>query len=155
MKKGSLNLSIQAIVILVMAMAILGLGLGFIRTLIGQGQDQFTTAIDNAQLENPASAAQPITVDRSIEVKSGKKSPLRVGFFNTEYTGPFTPSISGCNKFASTDTIQQDVDTGKATGYEILVSTTGSVGTEQVCTIEIKTGSTIVASKQFYAKVVS
>ena len=43
LKKGSLNLSIQAIVIIVLAMTILGLGLGFVR-----GQFQQITSAANA-----------------------------------------------------------------------------------------------------------
>ncbi|MBC8501400.1 MAG: hypothetical protein ISS25_04805 [Nanoarchaeota archaeon] len=86
-KRGSLNLSIQAIVILVMAMAVLGLGLGFIRTLMGQGQSQFEEAIGSVELDNPPSADEPFTADANIKVKSSKEDSFKAGVYND---GTFT-----------------------------------------------------------------
>ena len=40
-KKGSLSLSVEAIVILVMAITMLGLGLGFIKSKFGQASETF------------------------------------------------------------------------------------------------------------------
>jgi len=164
MKKGSLELSIQAVVILVMAMALLGLGLGFIRTLIGHGQDQFTTAIDNAQLENPASATQPITVDRNVEVKASGNAKMRIGFFNKEWTGPtngWIPTLgTNCTTDFTLTSGAQIVSTGEAKGYEALITltpgTTANIGNSSVCTVEFKdVNSNIVASKQFYITITS
>ena len=62
-RRGSLQLSINAIVILVMAMVVLGLGLTFIRNLFGGAQENFGRIIDNTQLENPASPDNPITIE--------------------------------------------------------------------------------------------
>jgi len=158
MKKGSLNLSIQAIVILVMAMAVLGLGLGFIRTLIGQGQNQFTTAIDNAQLENPASAAQPVTVDRNVEVSSSGSAKMKIGFFNKEWTTTsWIPTLDAtCDSKFDLKTGTQTVPIGQGKGYEALLVPAGAtVGEEYVCTIEFKEGTDVRASKQFFVTVTS
>jgi len=135
-------------------MAILGLGLGFIRTLMGQGQDQFTTAIDNAQLENPATADNPVTVDRTVDVKSGKSARFKLGFYNIDTlgSGNFGPALSGCDNF-TIKSGNQTVGIGSATGYEVLISTTASVGTEDVCTINIMEGANNVASRQFFVRV--
>jgi len=159
-KKASLNLSIQAIVILVMAMAVLGLGLGFIRTLIGQGQGQFETAIDNAQLENPASASQPVTVDRNVEVKQGGSAKIRFGFYNNgdTQTTSWTPSLEGTTCIANfeLETGAQDVNIGEAKGYEGLLTmktsgTTLGPGDQTICALTF-TGA---GSKQFYVTVTS
>jgi hypothetical protein len=81
-KKGSLDISIQAIVILVMAMAVLGLGLGFIRGLIGKGQAQFEEAIGSVELDNPPTAEDPFTSDFKIKVKSTGENSFKAGVYN-------------------------------------------------------------------------
>jgi len=160
-KDGSLNLSIQAIVILVMAMAVLGLGLGFIRGLMGKGEEQFSRAIDNAALENPADATNPVTVDRTVSVKAGKTSKLRIGFYNAETTAvtSFTPALdSACSTSGYTLTSgAQNVPTGDARGYEAVLGAPAgaAAGTTQVCTIQFSDGTDIIASKQFYVDIVS
>lgn len=81
-RKGSLQLSINAIVVLVMAMVVLGLGLGFVRGLFGQGQQNLVKVIDNNMLENQATYDTPFTVDRNVKVKLGKASPIYMGIYN-------------------------------------------------------------------------
>ena len=41
MRKGSLNLSINAIVVLILAITLLGLGLGFVKSMFGSATDKF------------------------------------------------------------------------------------------------------------------
>ncbi|MBU1200970.1 MAG: hypothetical protein KJ583_01495 [Nanoarchaeota archaeon] len=145
-KKGSLNLSIEAIVILVMAMAVLGLGLGFIRGLITKGQGQFTTAIDNAELENPATAGNPITLDKTVQVKSGGTGIMKMGFFNVKTQNTVTSAVtnkllfrpflygeidasgailatatSDCGKYFNLTTTDLEVGIGKSQGFQIIV----------------------------------
>ena len=43
-KKGSLNLSINAIVVLILAITMLGLGLGFMKTMFGKVSEDFLNA---------------------------------------------------------------------------------------------------------------
>jgi len=81
-KKGSLELSVNAIVILVMAIAVLGLGLAFIRGALTRGQSQVFRAIENADLENPASELSPLTLDYQVTASSRKAGDLHVGYFN-------------------------------------------------------------------------
>lgn len=154
-KDGSLNLSIQAIVVLVMAMALLGLGLGFIRGLLGKSQAQFETAIDNAQLENPATSSNPITVDRTVKIKSDDTAKMRIGFYNAGSPDSFTPELDSDCEGAGFDLESgaQAVPTGEARGYEALIIADNTVdaGSSHVCTI--KFGSQ--ASKQFFIDVIA
>ena len=48
-KKGSLNLSINAIVVLILAITMLGLGLGFMRNMFGGASKQFSQVTDEIQ----------------------------------------------------------------------------------------------------------
>ncbi|MBC8501401.1 MAG: hypothetical protein ISS25_04800 [Nanoarchaeota archaeon] len=163
-KRGSLNLSIQAIVILVMAMAVLGLGLGFIRTLMGQGQSQFEEAIANAKLKNPATADQPITVSQIIKVKKGKTTTFEVGVYNNGNAGnPVTLSLAdgdqiNCPVVITGETgfilesLDQDIPEGDASGFIVSLYTGKSlditISSTFICSIEA--GS---LSKQFFIEV--
>ncbi len=168
-KKASLNLSIEAIVILVMAMAILGLGLGFIRTLIGQGQNQFEGAIANAKLKNPASSDIPITINPNIVLKKGKLTPIEVGVYNKGLgAGDIALSIiddtecpisattqPDATKRLSMSAIPQIIAEGTASGYlaSFYAETGIEAGKTFICTI--KATGTSSLQKQFYIKVVS
>ncbi|MBU1200971.1 MAG: hypothetical protein KJ583_01500 [Nanoarchaeota archaeon] len=164
-KKGSLNLSIEAIVILVMAMAILGLGLGFIRGLITKGQGQFTTAIDNAELENPATADNPMTVDRTVNVKTKGTGRMKIGFYNGGANELLNaqPILSGECKPDGTNSITfqsgpQKIGIGEGKGWEVLVkdnASGSSVGSTTICTLKFNDGSNIFASRQFQVNIVS
>ena len=172
-KKGSLELSVNAIVILVMAIAILGLGLAFIRGALSKGQAQVFKAIDNAQLENPASADTPATVDKNVQVKNDGTAQVSLGFYNKETATAgvtFTPVISTCSKGGvaadNFDLISgaQAVGVGKASGYQGIVQQKATVlalnaGDAYVCTVEFRTSAvnptTAKASAQFFITVIS
>lgn len=172
-KDGSLNLSIQAIVVLVMAMALLGLGLGFIRVLMGGGQTQFAKAIENAELENPADANNPVTTDRSVQIKSGKTTKMKIGFYNAGSINVdgFIPTLDANCKIAdddddltnekfSVDSGTQTVPIGEARGYEAILNAPvgAQAGSTKVCTVEFKDDrdpAQVVASKQFYIDIIS
>lgn len=86
-KKGSLEISIQAIVIVVLAMTLLGLGLAFIKIQIGkmgetagQVQDQIKQQI----LEDLRTGDKKLSFPSSrITVASGDKVDLAIGIKNT------------------------------------------------------------------------
>lgn len=152
-KDGSLNLSIQAIVILVMAMAMLGLGLGFIRGLMGKSQSQFETAIDNAQLENPATASNPVTVDKNVKVKASEEALVSAGVYNPGATAvTINPTISCSGTTGQSVPTgasgSQTVSGGEARGYAAIITGGTTTGTF-VCTIDF--GS--LGSKQFFVTV--
>ena len=85
MRRGSLNLSVNAIVILIMAIAILGLSLGFIKGTF----DKLTKDFEGAAAEEPdpavATADEPLTMSRErIIMGSEEVDALKVGVYNTE-----------------------------------------------------------------------
>ena len=156
-RKGSLELSVNAIVVLVMAIAVLGLGLAFIRGALTKAQGNVFKAIDNAQLENPASSDKPATVDRITTLKQGTSSPLRMGFYNSGSGNvDVTPAIS-CIKSGETgdtsaltySTGQQTVAGGQAVGFEGLVDASASSAGNYLCTVKF----TDTVSTQFYITV--
>jgi hypothetical protein len=93
-KKGSLNLSIEAIVIVVIAFTVLGLGLGFVKTQIGDIgktsssiQEQISQQIlddlrtGNKKLSFPATKLTLSTSEESVQaigVKNTEDSPVDI-----------------------------------------------------------------------------
>ncbi|MFO7884696.1 MAG: hypothetical protein R6U68_07740 [Desulfobacteraceae bacterium] len=136
--KGSLNLSIQAIVVLVMAMAVLGLGLGFIRGLIGQGQGQFEEAIDMADLINKPSADDSFLIDANIVLKSNKETQFNAGVYND---GTFKENhmikveVDECSPDLETDvrSVTQQIPIGEGTGYKSTMKVENAESGVYVC----------------------
>tara|TARA_Y100000310_G_scaffold309737_1_gene354175 strand:- start:456 stop:965 length:510 start_codon:yes stop_codon:yes gene_type:complete len=60
-KKGSLNLSMNAIVVLILAITMLGLGLTFMRGLFKQATERVTEAVSAQELVNPPTVDSPLT----------------------------------------------------------------------------------------------
>ena len=84
-KRGSLSLSMEAIVILILAVVMLGLGLTFVRTMFTNITDRATTAIDIADLSARPTEADPITfTPASPEVREGRELSVQVGFYNPD-----------------------------------------------------------------------
>ena len=65
-KKGDLGLSIQAIVVIILAITLLGLGLTFVRNFFGKGAEGLGTVFDAAELENPATSINPLTLPKKV-----------------------------------------------------------------------------------------
>jgi len=158
-RSASMELGINAIVIIVLAMLILSLGIGFIRNLITKGSQNFGSAIDNAELENPADAANPVTIDKTVQVKAGKTAKIKIGFYNIN-SGALTiaPMLDAeCEKNFNLSSGVQTVPQGEARGYvAVLTADTGLTGTH-VCTVEFQDTSTppvSIASKQFFIDIV-
>ncbi len=162
-KQGSLQLSINAIVVLVMAMVVLGLGLGFIRNLINKGQDKFEGAIKMTDIENKASATEPLKVDRDVSMKSGGSTELKVSFYNTDTSavdvsitpsgGPGTLNCYGASGTAGFSMVSmgQHVDPGSVKGYRVLLSDDGSASTGRyTCSIVAYDGSSDLETTNFY-----
>lgn len=84
-KRGSLELSANAIVILIIAITILGLGLGFVRTLFGSLAEKIGLEAENIDFSEPPTALRPITMVKNMELARGKEVKLKIGFFNNKY----------------------------------------------------------------------
>lgn len=83
-KRGSLSLSMEAIVILILAVVMLGLGLTFVRTMFGDITTRARTAIDVADLSAQPNEGDPIVFSPSSpEVREGRSVQVQVGFYNS------------------------------------------------------------------------
>ena len=83
-KKGSLNLSVNAIVVLILAITMLGLGLGFMKGMFGKVSGKIDAAIDSADLKNPPSLDDPLTIStKTITINRGGSGDVQVAYLNT------------------------------------------------------------------------
>lgn len=82
MKKGSIGLSVNAIVVLVMAMVMLGLGLGFINGMFGKMSSSFEEQAAQEEV-TPASASNPLTLSKErIIVEAGEDVVMKGSAYN-------------------------------------------------------------------------
>lgn len=98
-KKGSLNISVEAIIILIFAITMLGLGLGFIRGMFTNVTTQLEGQVSNEPEPSTPSAANQITLSReSIIASPGQQQVLKIGIYNTGLAEPAAPFLS-CSGF--------------------------------------------------------
>ena len=87
-KKGSLELSINAIVILIMAITMLGLGLGFMKGLFSKTTGQLEKVgedIKNQMVEQLRSSSAKLTLnEEDITIKRGETKEIYFGIKNVE-----------------------------------------------------------------------
>ena len=99
-KRGSLELSANAIVILILAITILGLGLGFVRTLFGSLTEKIGLEAENIDFNEPPTADRPITMVKNMDLPRGKKVKLEIGFFHNKNCGisevEYVPMFKSC-----------------------------------------------------------
>lgn len=99
-KRGSLELSANAIVILIIAITILGLGLGFVRNLFGSLAEKIGLEAENIDFSEPPTALRPITMVKNMELAKGKQVKLKIGFFNNKYCNQpeieYVPMFKNC-----------------------------------------------------------
>ncbi|MFO8016230.1 MAG: hypothetical protein R6U32_03940 [Candidatus Woesearchaeota archaeon] len=133
-KKASLNLSIQAIVILIFAVIMLGLGLGLINFIFGAAREKVGGALDEAQLTNPPSADNPLTIERKINIKFKGEQQLQIGFYNKDPDTKHNvePLITSCKtsdgkriteeSMPTISTVSQDkVEPGGTAGWNAII----------------------------------
>lgn len=95
MKKGSLELSINAIVIIVLAMTILGLGLGFVRSQfkqIGSTGLQVQEQIKEQILEQMRTSGKKLAIQKQVNLERRESTVLGIGVMNVG-DGPVTLSM--------------------------------------------------------------
>jgi len=111
MKKGSLDLSIQAIVIIVLAMTLLGLGLGFIRSQLGSVTDISSEV--QAQVREDITgklrtSGEKISFPREVSFNRGSSKVVTLGvqnigaqalFFKLDLSFDVTNSDDGYDDF--------------------------------------------------------
>jgi hypothetical protein len=85
MRKGSLNLSIQAIVIIVLAMTLLGLGLVFVRTQFVQLSDISTsvqTTVQEQILDQLRQSGDRLSLSQSLVFNKNDRKTIGIGVQN-------------------------------------------------------------------------
>ena len=86
-KKGSLNLSIEAIVIIVIAMTLLGLGIGFVKGIIGDTVDlsKDTLAKTKERISDDLrTSGKKVSISPEILLERGKQKVETIGIANTD-----------------------------------------------------------------------
>lgn len=82
-KKGSLNISVEAIIILILAITMLGLGMGFIKKYFGDISEKLEQQIESQADPPKPTGTNPITLSMdTIIVNPTKKTGLKISLFN-------------------------------------------------------------------------
>ena len=85
MKKGSLSLSMNAIVILILAITLLGLGLSFMRGLFQTMQTKVAEAVSAQELVNPPTTDNQLTIAPSeLQLKARESGKVLLAFMSTD-----------------------------------------------------------------------
>jgi len=171
-KKGSLELSIQAIVIIVIAFVVLGLILNFVRGGIGKGGDDFDDIIDANKLVNPPTAANPLTFS-DVSIKRNEVKSLEVGYYNRDSDAHKDVKLRISTCIASKDveknsiktdgstlptinSISHDIEPSTSVGFKVLFKENGLLGgSTYICKLEAVSGEEVVQSKDFTLRVTS
>lgn len=82
-KVAGLNISVNAIVVFVLAFAMLGVGITFINMIREEMIGGLGDIVPEEELENPATAQTPLTIDSEITVGQNDEERIDVGFYNT------------------------------------------------------------------------
>ncbi len=86
-KRGSLNLSIEAIVIVVIAFTVLGLGLAFVKSQlggIGKTSSDVQSRIKDQILEDMRTSGKKLSVTQEVQLERGKEAMENIGVVNTD-----------------------------------------------------------------------
>lgn len=85
-RRGSLSLSVNAIVVFILAFAMLGVGLFFVNKVRGSIDIDPNSFLPSDQLKNPPSSDDPLTIDNEIKMKAKEQKKVLVGFYAKETT---------------------------------------------------------------------
>ncbi|MFH1408697.1 MAG: hypothetical protein ABIH34_02215 [Nanoarchaeota archaeon] len=153
-KRGSLSLSINAIVVLIMAITMLGLGLGFIKGMFGKVSQNVEQMIAQEADAPRADSSHPITVSNEYKIIiAGEDQVMKVGVYNTEVTPltGFYPEITTCtgaidaafsisseNQISNPKTIQP----GERTQYNLVFTIPSTaVNGKYLCQMKVTDGT--------------
>lgn len=154
-RKGSMQLSIEAIIILVIAMVLLGLGIAFIQNFFKTGTDKLTEPFDAIQFGCDPNPNRPITLSPpNPELKSGEQIQVKMCVYAKIPADDAVLGIEGCKSTSPVADAQdipqlltqpQDIARTEIGGFSTIltaVDTTGDdlpVGT-YICTLTAVTG---------------
>ncbi|MCK5107704.1 MAG: hypothetical protein KAQ83_03175 [Nanoarchaeota archaeon] len=87
-KRGSLNLSINAIVVLILAITMLGLGLAFMRNIFGGATEEFQKTsgeIEKQMIDQMKESNKVVSLSRpKVNIKIGEKDQIFLGLKNDQ-----------------------------------------------------------------------
>jgi len=162
-RKGSMQLSIEAIIILVIAMVLLGLGISFIQGFFKQAREKTGEAFDPIQFGCNPDAVDPITVSPSSpELKSGDQLEVKICVYaNTDASQGASVKIDSCTSTAGGTEVPlflsaaQGISRTEIGGFKTILTakdaadptTDLSVGT-YICTIEATVGAVVLGTEQ-------
>ncbi|MEA3430382.1 MAG: hypothetical protein U9R08_03860 [Nanoarchaeota archaeon] len=81
-KRGSLNLSVNAIVVMVIAFVVMGLALTFTQIIFKGGREKLEEAISVPEFGREATAENPITIPDTVNIQVGKSDKLKFQYYN-------------------------------------------------------------------------
>jgi|SRR3989339_812895 len=122
LKRGTLGLSVNAIVILILAIAMLALGIGFVDKMFGSASNKAEEAIASAQVcKTPATPSEPLTVcPQKLKLAKGEAGVVSVGVYAAENTLCYT-SVAQNNEIEATYTQQFSLEAGEPRHQLILL----------------------------------
>jgi len=137
MKKGSLQLSINAIVILILAITILGLGLGFIRGQFETLQDKFgevSAEIENQVIEDIEKSGDLLSFNKLTfrGIKAGQPNDFFFGIKSTASTADTCFYV----EFVCENAIGRDCPPGSEFGDQKEASKAGPSGWDWFSTLQ-------------------
>ncbi|MBR9700247.1 hypothetical protein GOV11_00065 [Candidatus Woesearchaeota archaeon] len=96
-RRGSMQLSIEAIIILVIAMVLLGLAIAFIQNFFKTGTDKLQEPFDALEFGCDPTQGRPITTSPTdIELKSGTQMNLKICVYATAEAPKANVDLAGC-----------------------------------------------------------
>lgn len=127
-RKGSLSLSVNAIVVFVLAFAMLSVGIIFTNYIKNALMEKGMGAINIEDLQTPPSATDPLTFPTSeMTIKTNGKKSIDIGYYNTGDSEAINakPEFLKCISEDGTPTedkpsiaaIPETVEPGTATGF--------------------------------------
>ncbi len=100
-RKGSMQLSIEAIIVLVIAMVLLGLGIAFIQGFFKTGTSKLTEPFNAIEFGCDPNAGHPITTSpANLELKSGDQLQVKMCVYANVPAADAVLGIEGCTSTA-------------------------------------------------------
>ncbi|HLC80974.1 MAG TPA: hypothetical protein VJG31_04350 [Candidatus Nanoarchaeia archaeon] len=149
-KRGSLSLSIEAIVIIVIAFVILGLALTLTRIIFKGGTEKIPEALDLTALESQPTSENPITIPDTLKVDRGSSPTEKLGFYNKGEGTAFgaTVTIVDCldknsepvevDSLPTISSISQNVGASSSGAFSVIINENGLPADTYICTIGVK-----------------
>ena len=150
-KRGSLELSINAIVVLILAITMLGLGLGFMRSTFGRATEQFKTVskeVEKQLIDRLKQSEEPVSLSvYSVEMEKSAKETILLGIRNnlgcTGTTPPFSITVMTEECSAIGDGAESMCEKVHVNTFAQQVVEPNNVG---IVPVNIRTDSTVVPS---------